>query len=301
MYLCGGELVRVAAVDLDHQRVARSNTGARVVDPMLRQDLLGHGLRRVARARPGQLDLARRDSLREREQTARSDLQLGDRVVVPVELLERDPLPRLQPLEQGVIAHQHTLVDVVGRVDRRERGGDRDPDAPPLLGLNGGFAGAADPLAQPRHDHFEVAVDQRVALEQPLAVDDQAGVGVARQILRPVREADPRRRHGIRVDVVEQLVDRQVAHAQIQLAAQLATDQLGILGQKQRSLVGREAYDLRWSHLFPCRNRLSERRADGSARLVSFRIGGRSGRPGPTPHCIAAFEARQQARDRLES
>ena len=50
-----------------------------------------------------------------------------------VELLERDALAGLQAPELVVVAHQHALVDVVAGVDRRERGGDGDADAGPLL------------------------------------------------------------------------------------------------------------------------------------------------------------------------
>ena len=113
-----------------------------------------------------------------------ADDDLGDRVAPLAELGERDPLARLEPPEHAVVAHQHALADVVAGVDGGERGGDGDPDARPLLRLHGGLARAADPLAEAGDDDLEVAVDQGVALEQALAVDDQAGVGVAGDVLR---------------------------------------------------------------------------------------------------------------------
>ena len=54
----------------------------------------------------------------------------------------------------------------------------------PDLRLRRGLARAADALAVAGDDDLEVAVAQRVALEQALAVDDQAGVGLAREVLR---------------------------------------------------------------------------------------------------------------------
>jgi glycosyltransferase involved in cell wall biosynthesis len=53
-----------------------------------------------------------------------------------------------------------------------------------------------------------------------------------------VVEADPRRRHGVGVDVVEQVVDARVLHAQVELAGELAADQLGSLVRKRTRLPG---------------------------------------------------------------
>ena len=137
-----------------------------------------------------------------------------------------------------MVAHQNTLVDVVRRVDRRERRRDGDPNAAPLLGLNRGLPRAADALAKTRDDHFEVPVDEGIALEEALTVDDQAGISVSGQILGAVGEADPGRRHGVRVDVVEEIVDGQIRHAQIELALELPADEVRVFGQEQHPLTG---------------------------------------------------------------
>jgi hypothetical protein len=212
------------------------------------EDLLrhGHGPRAGVGAR--QLDLAGRQRLGEREQPALPDHQLRDRVVPAGELLQGDALAGLEAPELAVVAHEHALVDVVAGVDRGEGDRDGDPDAGPLLRLHRGLAGAAHPLAIAGDDHLEVAVDQGVALEQPLAVDDQPGVGVAGQVLGPVAEADPGRGHGVRVDVVQQVVDRQALHAEVQLAGKLAPDQLRILGQEEDPLAGGQTDDFGGLH-----------------------------------------------------
>src|SRR5262249_27961063 len=66
------------------------------------------------------------------------------------------------------------------------------------------------------------------------------GVGVAGDVGGAPVEAGPRRGHGVGVDVVEQVVDGQVGHAQLQLAAQLTADQLRGLGEEQHPLAGGE-------------------------------------------------------------
>ena len=262
-----GELVRVAAVHLDHDRVARLDIVGTVAaaDQMVRQDLLRHGHRPRAGVRLRQLDLPGGERLGEGEQAALADDDPGDRVVPVEELFERNPLPRLQPLQLAVVPHQDALADVVAGVDGGERGGDGEADAGPLLRLHGGLARAADPLAVAGDDDLEVAVLQGVALEQALAVDDQSGVGIAGDVLRPVAEADPRRGHRVRIDVVEEIVHRQVVHPEVQLAAELAADQLRILGQEEDPLAGGQADDLGWLHA----GTLLSREGTGTRRRVT--------------------------------
>ena len=105
------------------------------------------------------------------------------------------------------------------------------------------------PLPIPRDDHLEAAVEQGSVREEALAVDHQTGVGVARNLFGPVAEADPGRRHGVGVDVVEQVIHRQLRHRQVELSGQLAADQLGILGQEQDPLARSQAHGLGWSLL----------------------------------------------------
>ena len=119
-----------------------------------------------------------------------------------------------------------------------------DPDARPLLRLHRRLPGAADPLPVAGDDHLEATVPQGVPGEQPLAVDDQPGVGVPGDVLRPVAEADPGRGHGVRVDVVEEIVHPQVVHRQVELSGELPADEVRVLGQEEDPLAGGEADDL---------------------------------------------------------
>ena len=176
------------------------------------------------------------------------DDDAGDRIPTGAEFLERDSLAGLQAAELVVVAHQHALADVVAGVDGREGGGDGDADARPLLRLHRGLPRAAHPFAESRDDDLEVAVDQRVALEQPLPVDDQAGVGVAGDVLRPMAEADPGRRHGVGVDVVQQVLDGQLLHAEVHLPAELPADQIGVFGEEEDPLAGGQPDGVRRLH-----------------------------------------------------
>ena len=128
-------------------------------------------------------------------------------------------------------------------MDRRERSRDGDPDAGVLLALGGGLARAAGALAQARDDDLEVAVGERVALEEALAVDDQTGVRLAGDLLRLPVEADPGGGHDVGVDVVQKVGRIDVGHRQVDLARELATDELGILGQEENPFPGRQADD----------------------------------------------------------
>jgi hypothetical protein len=59
-----------------------------------------------------------------------------------------------------------------------------------------------------------------------------------------VVEADPGRGHGIGVDVVQQVVDRQILHREIQLTGELSPDELRILGQKEDPLSRGQGYGI---------------------------------------------------------
>jgi hypothetical protein len=185
----------------------------------------------------------------ERQQAAGLDDERGDRIVAAGQLVERDGLAVLEAGDERVIAHELPDVDVVAGVDRRERRRDRHAAAAEHLALRRGLARAADALLGARHDHLEVAVGEGVGRDEALAVDDQAGVRVARDRGRIEIEADPRRRHRVGVDVVEQVLGAQVAHAQRQLAGELAPDQLRVLGQVQDPLAGGERELPRYRHL----------------------------------------------------
>ena len=74
--------------------------------------------------------------------------------------------------------------------------------------------------------------------EQPLAVDDEAGVGVARDLRGLPVEADPRRRHGVGVDVVEEVGRVDIGHAQVELAASCRRISSGSLVRKRTRLPG---------------------------------------------------------------
>jgi hypothetical protein len=106
----------------------------------------------------------------------------------------------------------------------------------------------AKALALARDDHLEAAVHQRALGEQPLAFDGDPRVGVLGDVLRAVVEAGPGRRHGVGVDVVHQVLDPQVFHAQVELAAQLAADLLRVPGEEQDALSGREGDRLAGLH-----------------------------------------------------
>ena len=144
--------------------------------------------------------------------------------------------------------HQQSLIDVVAGVDRCERRRHGDANAAEDFALRRRLARGADPFAIAADDHFEVAVLQRVGREEPLAIDDQSRVRVACDLFRFVVEADPCRRHGVGVDVVEEIVDGEVAHPQIELAAELFADELRIFGEEENALARSEADRVGRSH-----------------------------------------------------
>jgi hypothetical protein len=200
----------------------------------LLRDVHGAG----GRGRRGQGDLAARVGLREREEAAVFDDLLRDEVVALRELREGDGLAALEPREEGVIAHEHALRDVVAGMDGREGGGDGDADAGPLLGLHRRLPAGADALAVAGDDDLEPARHERPFRKEALLVHGDSGIGVACDVLRPVVEAGPGRRHGVGVDVVHEVLDPQVLHAEVEIAAQLAADELGVLGQEEDALAG---------------------------------------------------------------
>ena len=166
-----------------------------------------------------------------------ADDEGGDRIVTRGEVLDRNLLAGHHPAEKIVIAHEHALIDVVPGVDGGEGRRDRQLDAAPLLGLDRGLPRRAHALAVAGDDDLEAPVHERPGREEAPPIDDQAGVGVDRDLGGQVVEADPPRSHGIGVDVVEQIRDPDVVRPQVQLAAQLAADELRVLGQVEYALA----------------------------------------------------------------
>ena len=132
-----------------------------------------------------------------------------------------------------MVAHELSEVDVVPLVDGREGGGDDQANAGPALALRRGFTAGAGALALAGDDDLEAAVDERVFLEHALAFVHEASVGVLGDLRRLVVEADPGRRHHVGVDVVEQILDGEVLHAQVEPLVELLADELQILRQEE--------------------------------------------------------------------
>jgi hypothetical protein len=251
VHLRGRELVGVAAVHAHAEGIAGLDVDRAPRSHHVRgQDLLRHvhGARR--RVGLGQPDLSRGVGLGEREKPAVLDDHPRDDVVILRQLGERDLFPGLQPAQQRMVAHEDALGDVVARVDGRERRRDGDADPRPLLGLDRGLARGAHALALPGDDDLEPAVHQRPLGEEPLALHRDPGVGVLRDVLGLVIEARPGGSHGVRVDVVHEVLDPQVLHPQVELALELLADQVRVLGQKEDPLSGREGNRLAGSHRF---------------------------------------------------
>ena len=85
-------------------------------------------------------DLAGGQALAEPEQAARLDDEAGDGVVAVGEGLERHRLAGHEPAQHRVVGHEQADVDVVARVDGRERRRHRQADAGEELGLGCGLA-----------------------------------------------------------------------------------------------------------------------------------------------------------------
>jgi hypothetical protein len=165
------------------------------------------------------------------------------------ELVERDGLAGLEPRDERVIAHELPDVDVVARVDGRERRRHRHAAAAEHLALRGGLARAAHALLRARDDDLEAAARERVGRDEALAADHQAGVRVLRNLGRVVVEADPRRRHRVGVDVVEEILGTDIFHVQRELTGELTADRVWILGQIENPLAGSERERPRNRHL----------------------------------------------------
>ncbi len=142
-----------------------------------------------------------------------------------------------------MIRHQHALVDVVAGVDRREGGGDGDPDPGPLLGLDGGLPRGARALPVAGDDHLEVPVAQRVGRRRG-APRRRSGPRRRRARCRPGRW----RKHtqaGVIASVLMSSSRSSTVrprHREVQLAGQLPTDELGVLGQEEDALRGIEGH-----------------------------------------------------------
>jgi hypothetical protein len=103
-----------------------------------------HGTRGGRTSR--RLHVAARERRGEREQTSGTDDLLRDGIMAFEERVERNRLSALQPLDHGIGAHERAEVDVVSRMDRRERFGHRELDPRPLFALRRGFTRRARPL-----------------------------------------------------------------------------------------------------------------------------------------------------------
>ncbi len=238
--LRGGELVRVAGVDLHEHRIARLHVLALTGEQLRGEDLLGEVHRPRRGAGRGHRDLFLGEPRAERQQAAALDDERRDRVVTARELAEWDRLTGFEAANRVVVAHQLTDVDVVARVNRRERARDRESAAREHFALRGLLAARADALLRAGDDHFEAAVRECTGRDQPLAADDEAGVGVLRDLVRIEVEAHPRGGHRVGIDVVEQIVGRHVAHAQRERAGELLANAFGILREIEDALAGGE-------------------------------------------------------------
>src|SRR5207248_10189190 len=156
--------------------IARFDVRALAGHQLRGEDLLGqvHRPRRGARRRHA--DLAAREPRAEREQAAALDDVLRDRIVAAREFGEGDALAGLESAQHRVIAHELADVDVVARVNRRERARDREPAAAEHLALRTLLAARADAFLRTARDHLEAAGGDRARWDQALASDDEPGV-----------------------------------------------------------------------------------------------------------------------------
>ena len=115
-----------------------------------------------------------------------------------------------------MVPHQLTKVDVVALVNRRKACCEDIPNATPALALRSGLATGAGALAIPRNDGFKVAVHQGASIKNALArFIEQTSVGVERNVGWAVTKTNPGRSHDIGVDVIDQVVNRQILHTKI--------------------------------------------------------------------------------------
>ena len=232
--LRGREFVGIAALHAGDDRVVRLDAlPLRLTNKVARDDLLGHGHRPRRRGQGGQVEFARRKALGEGEESTFLEDEARHRIVAGGELLELEFLAVLQALEHRMVAHELSEVDVVPLVDGREGGGDDQANAGPALALRRSFTAGAGALALARDDDLEAAVDERVLLEHALAFVHEASIGVLCDFRRLVVEANPGRRHHVGVDVVEQILDGEVLHAQVEALVELLADELQVFGQEE--------------------------------------------------------------------
>ena len=72
-------------------------------------------------------------------------------------------------------------------------------------------------------------------------------------------EAHPARRHGVGIDVVQEILGIYVAEGEVELPAQLPTDELRVLGEKEDPLAWSQADELSRKHRTPSLRDLHDR------------------------------------------
>ena len=151
-----------------------------------------------------------------------------------------------------MVPHQLPEVDVVTLVDWREGRSDDDPDSRPALTLSGSFTTRTGTFAMPGHYDLEPTVQQGVRLEHAPAFVNQTGVGILGYDCRLVVEANPSRSHDVGVDIVEQILNTEVRHAQVETLVELPANQLEVLREEEHPLAWGQGYLLRGPLLGHC-------------------------------------------------
>ena len=109
--LSGGELMRVAALHLGDDGVARFDAlTVWLTDQISTDDVLSHGHWLRSRVERSKVELASLECFGEGEQAAVLNDELGDRVVLPGEFLERYGRSILEPLRllyTSLASHEH--------------------------------------------------------------------------------------------------------------------------------------------------------------------------------------------------
>ena len=141
MDLSRGEFVRVPALDLSDDGVARFDAlPLRLSHKVSTDDALGHRHRAFRRVERSKVQRSGFQGFCEREEAAVLHNELGHRVVLTGEFVERDGLTVLQALEHFMATHQLAEVDVVSFVDGGKGGSDDDADARPTFALGRSFS-----------------------------------------------------------------------------------------------------------------------------------------------------------------
>ena len=166
------------------------------------------------------------------------DDQLGHGVVLASELRKRYGIALLKAFQHGVVAHQLAEIDVVAFVNGSKRGGDDDLDARPSLTLCSRLSTGTRSLALARNDDFEVSVFEGVFSEHAQTVVHQSSVCIFGNFRRVVVKAHPSGRHDIGVDVIEQVLNGQIFHSEVEAIVELLLDEVQILGQEEDPLSG---------------------------------------------------------------